>query len=141
MLDVQKIKADFPILSRQTNGHDLVYLDNSATSQKPVQILSAVDDYYKTCNANVHRGSHTLADEATSRYEKSRETVARFIGAQKPEEIIFVRNATEALNLVAYSYASDNLASGEEILLGVWEHHSNLVPWQQVCLKTGAKLI
>lgn len=141
MLDTQKIKADFPILSRQINGHNLVYLDNSATSQKPLQVLNAVDDYYKTCNANVHRGSHTLADEATSRYEKSREIVARFIGVQKPEEIIFVRNTTEALNLIAYSYALGNLTGGDEILLGVWEHHSNLVPWQQVCLKTGAKLV
>jgi cysteine desulfurase / selenocysteine lyase len=141
MLDTKKIKAAFPILGRQVNSHDLAYLDNSATSQKPLQVLSAVDDYYKTCNANVHRGSHVLADEATSRYEKSRETVSRFIGAQKPEEIVFVRNTTEALNLVAYSYALDNLTTGDEILLGVWEHHSNLVPWQQVCLKTGARLI
>jgi cysteine desulfurase / selenocysteine lyase len=141
MLDTKKLKADFPILGRQVNSHDLAYLDNSATSQKPQQVLNAVDDYYKTCNANVHRGSHVLADEATSRYEKSRETVARFIGAQKSEEIVFVRNTTEALNLVAYSYALDNLTTGDEILLGVWEHHSNLVPWQQVCLKTGAKLV
>ena len=141
MLDVQKIKKDFPILSRKINGRDLVYLDNAATSQKPFQVLEAVDDYYKVCNSNVHRGSHTLADEATSRYEKSRETVAHFIGAQKPEEIIFVRNTTEALNLVAYSYALNNLASGDEVLLGVWEHHSNLIPWMQVCTKTGAKLV
>ena len=141
VLDIQKIKADFPILSRQINGYNLAYLDNAATSQKPTQVLSAVDDYYKTCNANVHRGSHTLADEATSRYEKSREIVARFISAKKPEEIIFVRNTTEALNLVAFSYALDNLTSGDEMLLGVWEHHSNLIPWQQVCSKTGAKLV
>ena len=141
MLDVQKLKADFPIFGRQIGGHNLVYLDNSATSQKPLQVLTAVDEYYKTCNANVHRGSHTLADEATSLYEKSREIVARFIGAQKAEEVIFVRNATEALNLVAFSYAAKYLQPGDEILLGVWEHHSNLVPWQQVCLKTGAKLV
>lgn len=141
MLDVQKIKSDFPILSRQINGHGLVYLDNSATSQKPLQVLEAVDDYYKTFNSNVHRGSHTLADEATSRYEKSRETVARFIGAQKSKEIVFVRNATEAINLVAYAYALENLKKDDEILLGVWEHHANLIPWQQVCVKTGAKLV
>ena len=141
MLDVNKIKADFPILSRQINGRNLVYLDNSATSQKPLQVLEAVDDYYKTCNSNVHRGSHTLADEATSRYEKSRETVARFIGAQKSEEIIFTRNTTESINMVAYSYAAKCLQVGDEILLGIWEHHSNLLPWQQVCLKTGAKLV
>ncbi|MFA5776615.1 MAG: SufS family cysteine desulfurase [Patescibacteria group bacterium] len=141
MLDVQKIKADFPILGRRVNEHDLVYLDNAATTQKPLQVLNAVDDYYKTCNANVHRGSHTLADEATSLYEKSRETVARFLGAQKSEEIIFVRNTTEAINLVAYAYAQKHLQTGDEILLGIWEHHSNLVPWQQVCLKTGARLV
>lgn len=141
MLDVQKIKADFPILSRQINGHNLVYLDNSATSQKPQQVLDAVNDYYKTSNANVHRGSHTLADEATSLYEKSRETVAKFIGAQKKEEIVFVRNATEAINLVAYSFAENSLEPGDEVLLGAWEHHSNLIPWQQVCLRKGARLI
>jgi len=135
------MKADFPILARQVNGCDLVYLDNSATSQKPLQVLEAVDEYYRTCNSNVHRGSHTLADEATSRYEKSRETVARFIGAQKSEEIVFVRNTTEAINLVAYSYAGKFLQTGDEVLLGIWEHHSNLIPWQQVCLKTGAKLV
>ncbi len=141
MLDVQKIKVDFPILSRQVNGHDLAYLDNAATSQKPLQVLSAVDDYYKTCNANVHRGSHTLADEATSLYEKSREIVANFIGAQKQEEIVFIRNTTEAINLIAFSYADKVLQKDDEILIGVWEHHSNLVPWQQVCLRTGAKLV
>ena len=141
MLDAKKIKADFPILDRQINWHDLAYLDNSATSQKPLQVLTAVDAYYKTCNANVHRGSHSLADEATSRYEKSREIVAKFVGAQKPEEIIFTRNATEALNLIAYSYALGNLTTGDEILLGIWEHHSNLVPWQQVATRTGAKLV
>ncbi len=141
MLDVQKIKADFPILARQVNNRDLVYLDNAATSQKPSQVLTAVDDYYKTCNANVHRGSHTLADEATSLYEKSREIVAKFIGARLSEEIAFVKNTTEAINLIAYSYATKFLQRDDEILLGVWEHHSNLVPWQEVCLKTGAKLV
>lgn len=141
MLDVQTIKADFPILSRQVNGRDLVYLDNSATSQKPNQVLIAVEDYYKTCNANVHRGSHTLADEATSLYEKSREIVANFVGAQQKEEIVFVRNTTEAINLVATSYAEKFLDKDDEVLLGVWEHHSNLVPWQRACLKTGAKLV
>jgi len=141
MLDVQKIKADFPILARQVNNRDLVYLDNAATSQKPNQVLTAVSDYYKTCNANVHRGSHTLADEATSLYEKSREIVAKFIGARLSEEIVFVKNTTEAINLVAYSYASKFLQKDDEILLGVWEHHSNLVPWQEVCVKTGAKLV
>ncbi len=141
MLDVQKIKADFPILARQVNNRDLVYLDNAATSQKPNPVLTAVDDYYKTCNANVHRGSHTLADEATSLYEKSREIVAKFIGARLSEEIVFVKNTTEAINLIAYSYATKFLQRDDEVLLGVWEHHSNLVPWQEVCLKTGAKLV
>jgi cysteine desulfurase/selenocysteine lyase len=141
MLDSQTIKADFPILSRLVNGRALVYLDNSATSQKPLQVLTAVDDYYTTSNANVHRGSHTLSNEATSLYEKSREKVARFIGARKPEEIIFVSNTTEALNLVAYAYALAALTTGDEIVVGAWEHHSNLVPWQQVALHTGAKLV
>jgi cysteine desulfurase/selenocysteine lyase len=141
MFDIKKIKADFPILSRQINGHDLVYLDNAATSQKPTSVLNAVDDYYKHNNANVHRGAHTLADEATSLYEKSRETIAKFIGAQRQEEVVFVRNATEAINLVAYSFARKVLQKNDEVLIGVWEHHSNLVPWQQDCLKTGAKLV
>lgn len=141
MLHAQNIKQDFPILSREIGGNPLVYLDNAATSQKPLSVLNAVDDYYKTSNANVHRGSHALADEATSLYERSRETVALFIGARKTEEVIFVRNATEGLNLVAFSYAEKFLQKDDEILLGVWEHHSNLVPWQQVCFKKGAKLV
>ena len=141
MLDAKKLKLDFPILSRKVNGKDLVCLDNSATSQKPTKVLEAVDTYYKTSNANVHRGSHTLADEATSLYESSRETVAKFIGSRKAEEIVFVRNATEALNTVAYTYAQSLLKPGDEVLLGVWEHHSNLIPWQQVCTRTGAKLV
>ncbi|MBU1970554.1 SufS family cysteine desulfurase, partial [Patescibacteria group bacterium] len=141
MLDIKKIRADFPILSRKVNGQYLIYLDNAATSQKPLQVMAAIDDYYETANANVHRGSHTLADEATSLYEKSREIVAGFIGAQKPQELIFVRNTTEAINLVACSYAEQVLQKNDEVLLGVWEHHSNLIPWQQVCAKTGAKLV
>ncbi len=141
MLNVQKIKADFPILARKVNGKALVYLDNAATSQKPASVLEAVDRYYETSNANVHRGSYTLADEATFLYEKARETLKTFVGASSNEEIIFVKNTTEAINLVAYSYASKNLKEGDEILLGVWEHHSNLVLWQEIGEKTGAKLV
>lgn len=141
MLDVQKIKREFPILSGRINNRDLVYLDNAATSQKPISVVNSLTDYYITCNANVHRGSHTLADEATSLYEKSREIVASFIGARSSDEIVFCKNTTEAINMVAYSYATKFLQKDDEILLGVWEHHSNLVPWQQVCITTGARLV
>ena len=140
MLDTNTLKKDFPILEMKVNGKDLVYLDNAATTQKPEKVLAAVDTYYRICNANVHRGSHTLSDNATSLYERSRESVAKFIGA-KPTEIIFTRNATEGINLVAYSYGLATLHAGDEILIGGWEHHSNLVPWQEVCHKTGARLV
>jgi hypothetical protein len=128
-LDVERIRVDFPILQRRIRDEPLVYLDSAATSQKPSAVLEAVDDYYRTSNANVHRGVHTLASEATDLYELARQRVARFIDAA-PEGIVFVRNTTEALNLVASSFARELLSPGDRIVLTVSEHHSNLVPWQ-----------
>ena len=126
--DVEKIRADFPILSRKMNGKPLAYLDNAATTQKPRAVLEAMDDYYNMHNANVHRGAYLLSEEATESYEKARAVVARFINA-RPDEIIFTRNATESLNLVA-STTSQQAARGSGILLTQMEHHSNIVPWQ-----------
>jgi len=139
MLDVKKIKEDFPILKRKINGKRLVYLDNAATSQKPEQVIEAIVDYYENHNANVHRGIHELSEEASQMYEESRRVVAEFIGA-RVDELVFVRNATEGINLVAWAWAFRNLKPGDEILTTVMEHHANLVPWQQVSEKLGAKL-
>jgi len=139
MFEARKVKLDFPILKRQVNGHNLVYLDSGATSQKPQQVLDAERLYYEQHNANVHRGAHTLGDEATHLYDVSREKVAIFIGAQK-NEVIFVRNTTEAINLVAYAWGMDNLKKGDVIVTTLMEHHANLVPWQEVARRTGTKL-
>lgn len=139
-LDVARIRADFPILQRQVNGQSLVYLDNAATSQKPRQVVEALVDYYTQINANVHRGVHTLSAEATDAYELAREKIAQFIGARDPLELIFVRNTTEAINLVAACWGRARLKPGDEILATVFEHHSNLVPWQRVAQETGATL-
>ena len=133
MLNIQKIKQDFPILQRRINGRRLVYLDNAATSQRPVQVIKAVVDFQKKHNANVHRGLHTLSEEASGLYEKARETVAKFIGANT-DEIVFVRNTTEGINLVAQTWAKTNVGKGE-ILATVMEHHSNILPWLQLGLK------
>jgi cysteine desulfurase/selenocysteine lyase len=137
--DVEAIRADFPILQRRVNGHPLVYLDNAATSQKPRQVIDALVRYYEFTNANVHRGLHTLAEEATEAYESARAKVARFIGAE-PESVVFTRNATEAINLVAYAWGLANLKSGDRIVLTEMEHHSNIVPWQLIARLTGAQL-
>jgi cysteine desulfurase/selenocysteine lyase len=131
-LNVTKIRTDFPILRRKIGGKPVVYLDNAATSQKPKAVIDAIDRYYHEYNANVHRGVHRLSEEATVAFEQSREKFARFIGAKAAKEIIFVRNATEALNLVALSWARANLKSGDRILLTEMEHHSNIVPWQML---------
>jgi cysteine desulfurase/selenocysteine lyase len=139
MFDPATIKLDFPILKKQVNGHPLVYLDSGATSQKPSVVLDAERSYYENHNANVHRGAHTLGDEATQLYQDSREKVVKFIGA-KSEEVIFVRNTTEAINLVAYSWGMDNLKEGDVIVTTLMEHHANLVPWQQVAKRMGAKV-
>ena len=140
MYDAQKIRADFPILAREVNGKPLVYLDNAATTQKPRQVIQAIVDYYEGYNANVHRGVHALSQEATDRYEEARAKVARFIGAERPEEIIWTRNASESLNLVAHTWARENVREGDEIVVTPYEHHSNLVPWQKVARDAGAKL-
>lgn len=139
MLDPVRLRADFPILAREAHpGAPLVYLDSTATSQKPLMVVEAMDHYYRCYNANVHRGLHRLAEDATQAYEGARERVARFIQAPDPAEIIFVRNTTEAINLVAHSWGRANLRPGDEILLTEMEHHSNLVPWQLVAQATGA---
>jgi len=140
MYDVNVIRRDFPILQRQVRGKPLVYLDNAATSQKPRAVIDAVARYYESYNANVHRGIHTLSDEATDAYEQARIKVARFIKARSARGIVFVRNATEAINLVAMAWARKRLKPGDEILLSRMEHHSNLIPWQLVARETGAKL-
>ncbi len=140
MLDANKIRADFPILQRQVHGKPLVYLDNAATSQKPEAVIRALDDYYRRYNANIHRGVHTLAEEATAAYEDARRRVARFINAYSSREIVFVRNTTEAINLVAYSWGRTNVGAGDVIVLTEMEHHSNLVPWQLLAQAVDARL-
>lgn len=137
--DISKIRADFPILGRKVHGKPLVYLDNAATTQKPRSVIDALVHYYEHYNANIHRGLHTLAEEATAAYEASRVKAGRFINAQHPEqEIIFTRNTTEGINLVAYAWGRANLRPGDEIVFSAMEHHSNLVPWHIVARETGA---
>jgi cysteine desulfurase/selenocysteine lyase len=139
--DVNEIRKDFPILDRKVRGRPLVYLDNAATTQKPRQVIDALVHYYEHYNANIHRGLHTLAEEATAAYEEARVKAGRFINAALPEqEIIFTRNTTESINLVANAWGRKNLKPGDEIAFSAMEHHSNLVPWQLIALGTGAKL-
>jgi cysteine desulfurase/selenocysteine lyase len=133
-----KVRGDFPILHQEVNGKPLIYFDSAASSQKPRQVLDAWRNYYERDNANVHRGAHTLSARATDAYEEARDKVAKFINAASREEIIYTRNATEAINLVAYSWGLANLKAGDEIILSVMEHHSNIVPWQIIAQKTGA---
>lgn len=140
MRDTEEFRRDFPLLNETMNGRPIVYLDNGATTQKPESMIQAMCGYYGGCNANPHRGAYALSVKATDIYENARERVRRFINAPKAEEILFTKNATEALNLVAYSYGRQHLAQGDEILLTIAEHHSNLVPWQQAAKATGAKL-
>jgi cysteine desulfurase/selenocysteine lyase len=130
--DLESIRRDFPVLRREVNGRPLVYLDNAATSQKPVQVIAELTRYYRDYNANVHRGVHTLSQEATHAYERVREIVARFIGAGDPREVIWTRNTTESINLVAHTWARANLQAGDEIVISEIEHHSNIVPWQML---------
>ncbi|WP_332695830.1 cysteine desulfurase [Halalkalibacter lacteus] len=139
-MNAKEIKKQFPILDQNVNGNPLVYLDSAATSQKPLKVIEAIDDYYRRYNSNVHRGVHTLGTLATDGYEGAREKVRSFIGAKSIEEIVFTRGTTTALNLVASSYARDNLKEGDEIVISLMEHHSNIIPWQQVAKKTGATL-
>ena len=130
------LKKDFQIL----NERKITYLDSGATTQKPIQVIDVIDEYYKTINANVHRGAYSLSIEATSQYEKAREKVAKFINSQSAEQVIFSKNATESLNLIAYSYGMENLKKDNEIVISIMEHHSNLVPWQKVAKATDARL-
>jgi len=140
VLDMNAVRRDFPILDQEINGHPLVYLDNAASSQKPIQVIEAIDSYYRVDNANIHRGVHHLSQRATDAYEGARSKVRGFLNAQSDKEIIFVRGATEAINLVAQSFVRPQLAAGDEILISHIEHHANIVPWQMVCEQTGAKL-
>ena len=139
-LDIEKIRADFPILQRKVHGKPLVYLDTAASAQRPLAVIDAVNDFYRNHNANIHRGVHTLSQEATEDYEQARSKIAGFINAPSQQEIIFTRGTTEAINLVAHSYLQQQLQAGDEILISWMEHHSNIVPWQLLCEETGAVL-
>jgi len=139
-IDVARIKADFPILKQQVHGKRLVYLDSAATSQKPLAVLDAMDRYYRETNANVHRGVYTIAEQATQQFEGARAKVAHFVNAHESAEIVYVRNATEAINLVAYSWARANLREGDPIVLTHMEHHANVVPWQILAAERGIEI-
>ncbi len=139
-LDVEAIRREFPVLARKVHGKPLCYLDNAASSQRPQRVIDAVSGYYETTHANVHRGVHTLSQEATSLFEGAREKIRRFVNARSTREVVFVRGTTEAINLVAQSYARPRLQPGDEILVSWLEHHANIVPWQMVCEQTGARL-
>tara|TARA_Y100000815_G_scaffold202363_1_gene185981 strand:- start:479 stop:1705 length:1227 start_codon:yes stop_codon:yes gene_type:complete len=138
--NVNKIRNDFPILKQQVNGCPLVYLDNGATSQKPQSVIDAIVNYYSTTNSNVHRGVHTMSQQATDGYEGARAKVRQFINASDDREIIFTRNTTEGINLVAHSYGRQNIGPGDDIIVSNMEHHSNIVPWQMLCEEKGANL-
>jgi len=140
MKSIKNLKKDFPIFRQQVRGRPLAYLDNASTTQKPRSVIDAETDYYLTMNANIHRGIHELSEKATEAFENTRERVARFIHARETSEIVFTRNATEAINLVAYTWGEKNIRQGDEITVSVLEHHSNLVPWQELCRRKGAVL-
>jgi cysteine desulfurase/selenocysteine lyase len=139
-IDVERVRAEFPLLSREVGGRRIVYLDSAATTQKPRVVIDAIRDYYERHNSNVHRGVHRLSQEATEAFEGAREKMRRFLGADSTEEIIYVRGTTEAINLVAQSLGRARLRPGDEVLITAMEHHSNIVPWQMLCEATGAKL-
>ncbi|HLK54847.1 MAG TPA: cysteine desulfurase [Candidatus Angelobacter sp.] len=138
--DVQKVRRDFPILHQKVHGKPLVYLDNAATTQKPLPVIEAIEHYYRHDNSNIHRGVHTLSERATEHYENVREAARKFLNAASTKEVIFVRGTTEAINLVAQSYGRKNVGSGDEVVITAMEHHSNIVPWQLLCEEKGAKL-
>lgn len=140
VLDVTKIRKDFPILHQQVNGKPLVYLDNAATTQKPATVINAIRDYYSGYNANIHRGIHTLAEKATTAFEDTRTSLANFINAREREEVIFTYGTTDAINLVASTWGRQNINEGDEIVISTMEHHSNIVPWQMLCEEKGAVL-
>ena len=139
-LDATAVKADFPLLSREVHGHPIVYLDSGATSQKPRRVLDAMDRYYEEINANIHRGAYQIAEQSTMAVENSRAALARFVGAPSAAEIVFTKNATEAINLVAHSWGRTNLAEGDVVLLTTLEHHANIVPWQQLAADRGVEI-
>jgi cysteine desulfurase/selenocysteine lyase len=138
--DIDRVRADFPILGRRVHDLPLVYLDNAATTQKPRAVIDAISEYYLSNNANIHRGVHQLSESATSAYEATRKSVQRFLNAEDASEIIFVRGATEAINLVAQSYGRQRVNAGDEVVVTAMEHHSNIVPWQMLCEEKGARL-
>lgn len=140
IMDIEQIRADFPVLHQEVNGKPLVYLDNGATTQKPQVVIDAIANYYRTTNSNVHRGAHTLSDQATQMFEDARITLQKFLNAAKSEEIIWTRGTTESINLVAQTWVRSNVKAGDEIIISGMEHHSNIVPWQMVCEQTGAIL-
>jgi cysteine desulfurase/selenocysteine lyase len=140
-MNVKRVKKDFPILSREVNGKDLIYLDNAATSQKPKAVVEAISNFYYTNNANIHRGLHTLSEEASEMYDNSRESIAEFLGAKIATEIIFTSGTTESANLIAFGWGEKNLKEGDEIIILLSEHHSNFVPWQEITKRKKAKLI
>ncbi len=141
LLDVHKIRQDFPILKRiLKNGKKLVYLDNAATTQKPIQVINAICKYYSEYNSNIHRAVYQIAEEATGEYEKTRDNIRKFINARYPEEIVFTRNTTESINLIAHSWGKNNIRKGNKVILTDYEHHSNIVPWQMLCNAKGAKI-
>lgn len=140
ILNLEKIRSDFPILSRKVNGYPLVYFDNGASSQKPQQVIDTISHYYQYENSNIHRGIHTLSQEATTKYEEARKTIQKFINAQHDHEVIFTKGTTDAINLVASSFGKKFLSQGDEIIISTMEHHSNIVPWQIICEENGAKL-
>ena len=139
-MDIEKIRADFPILSRKVNGKPLIYFDNGATAQKPKLVIKAIIDYYENKNANIHRGVHTLSQEVTMAYENARTTIQKHLKAEHSHEIIFTKGTTDAINLVAASFGKKYISTGDEILISAMEHHSNILPWQQVCEEKGAVL-
>ena len=139
-LDVYEVRKQFPVLNREVKGHPLVYFDNAATSQKPQVVIDALVNYYTGYNANIHRGIHTLAEEATAAFESTREAVQQFIHASSREEIIFTRGTTEGINLVASTWGRQHVQENDEIIISAMEHHSNIVPWQMLCEEKGATL-
>lgn len=140
MFDIEKIRQDFPILQQATNGHDLVYLDSASSSQKPLTVINALDTYYRDYNANVHRGIYDLSEKASEAFEVARKKTARFINAKSWRELIFTRNATESLNLIAFTWGLDNIKAGDTLITTEMEHHANIIPWQQLAARTGATL-
>jgi len=140
IFDINKIRADFPLLTQEVNGKPLIYFDNAATSQKPKVVLDALNDYYLTTNANIHRGAHYLASKGTQEYEDSREAIRQFLNASSIEEVIFVRGITEGINLVASTFGRQQVKEGDEVIISTMEHHSNIVPWQMLCEEKGATL-